>query len=102
MVICPSTALAVAIVIVIVAAEEFVKVLSRKVIGTVPAFEATVTALFTSIILLNLFCAVQVCTIPKPPTVAEVAGNVMVVESVPESVRVLVKFSVLAAVPVRV
>ena len=42
----PSTALANAIVIVIVAADEFVNVFKRYVIGTVPALAVTVTALF--------------------------------------------------------
>jgi hypothetical protein len=55
--ICPSTALAVAIVIVIVAADELVNVFNLDVIGTVPALDVTVTA-----VLVQLNCA----SVPVP------------------------------------
>lgn len=88
-VIWPSTALEVAIVIVIVAAELLLNVLSRDVTGTVPAFVVTETALLTSIMLLNLFCAVHVCAVPNPPTVSVEFGKV-IIELVPLEVRVIV------------
>ena len=59
-VICPSTALVVVIVIVSVAAESLVTLLTLNVTGTVAAFELAVMSLSTSIMLLNLFCAVHV------------------------------------------
>ncbi len=69
-VICPSTALAVVIVMVRVAAELFVTVFKRNVTGTVAALPEAAIALLTSTMLLNLFCAVQVCAVLSIPTVA--------------------------------
>ena len=59
-------------------------------------------ALLTSIKLLNLFCAVQVWAIPRPPTVAEELGKVIVVESVPARVSELLAISVLPSATARV
>lgn len=100
--ICPSTAPAVAIVIVIAAVDEFVNVFKRYVTGTVPALDVTVTALFTSIRLLNLFWPVNVCVVPNPATVAVAAGNVITVLSVPANVIVLLIVAVFPSAMVNV
>jgi hypothetical protein len=86
----------------IVAADELVKVFKRYVTGTVPALDVTVTALFTSIRLLNLFWPVNVCVVPNPATVAVAAGNVIVVLSVPANVIVLLIVAVFPSAMVNV
>lgn len=100
--ICPSTALAVVMVIVSVAALLFVTVLMAEVTGTVAALPEAVMALFVVITWLNVCVPVNVCAASVLAMVAVVDGKVMVVPSVPLSVKLLVKFNVFAAVPVSV
>lgn len=76
-----------------VAAELLVTVLTLNVTGTVAALEVAVIALLTSTMLLNLFCAVQVCAVPRPPTVSVAFGNV-ITELVPPEVSVIVWLTV--------
>lgn len=51
---------------------------------------------------LKMFAALNVCAIPRPAMVAEMPGNVMVVESVPASVRLELAVSVLPSRMVKV
>lgn len=80
---CPSTALAVVIVIVKVAAELFVTVLSEDVTGTVAALPEAVIALFVVITAENVCEPVNVCAASVLAIVALVVGKVIVVPSVP-------------------
>jgi hypothetical protein len=74
----PSTALVVVIVIVRVAAELFVTVLIREVIGTVAAFPDAVIALLVVTICENVCIPVNVCAASVLAIVAVVVGNVYV------------------------
>lgn len=85
-VIWPSTADAVVIVMVRVAAELLVTVLRRNVTGTVAALPEAVIALLTSMMLLNFSWAVKVWASPRVASVAEDDGKVMVAVPLPVSV----------------
>lgn len=98
----PSVALVVDIVIVIVAAELFVKLFILFDLVTVPAFEDTEIVAGVVSICAKVCSPVNVWAASVRAIVAEVDGNVIVVESVPDRVRVFVKFNVFPAVPVRV
>ncbi len=102
----PSVALVVDKVIVIVAAEELVKLLILFERVTVPALEVTVMVAGVVRICANVWMPVKVCAASVRAIVALVEGKVIVVASVPASVSVLFTAAVfpfaIVSVPVEV
>ena len=98
----PSTALVVVIVIVRVAALLLVTVLRREVIGTVAALLEAAMALLVVTICEKVCVPVKVWAASVRAIVADVLGNVIVVESVPASVMLLLTVKVLPSVPAKV
>lgn len=89
-------------VMVMAEAELFVNVFIREVMGTVPAFAVTVTVLFVVTTWEKVWVPVKVWAASVRAIVAEVVGNVITVESVPDSVSVFVTANVFKLVSVSV